>query len=91
MKKVALFLMAALVMSSSMPVLAVDDMSKDECLTISKNCKGEVDSLQQKMKKLNTEIKKGTRVYTPEELKTLHNKLKEANNMLDAMTKPGGK
>jgi len=89
MKKIALFAMAALVMSSSMPVFAVDNMSKDECLTISKGCKEEVDSIQQKMKKLNTEIKKGTKVYTPEELKALQAKLKEANEMLDTLLKPG--
>lgn len=38
--------------------------SKDECLVISKNRKDEVDSVQKKMKKLNAEIKKGTKVYT---------------------------
>jgi len=91
MKRAALFVMAALVMSSSMPVFAADDMSKDECLLISKDCKGEVDSIQEKIKKLETEINKGTTVYTTDELKALHKKLIEVNDMLDALYKPGGR
>lgn len=89
MKKVAMLVMAAVVMSSSVSVFATEDMSKDECLTISKNCKAEVDSMQQQIKKLNAEIKKGTKVYTPEELKKLHQKLKDINATLRAMNKPG--
>jgi len=86
MKSSALFVIAALVVSSSVPVFADE---KDECLLASKNCKAEVDSLQQKMKKLNGEIKKGTKVYSADELKKLNEKLKEANAMLDVMMKPG--
>jgi translation initiation factor 2B subunit (eIF-2B alpha/beta/delta family) len=91
MKKVALFVMAVMaasVMTSSMPVFAAQ---KDECLLISKNCKDEVDSIQQKIKKLNTEIKKGTKVYTPDELKILQSKLKEVNDQMDELMKPGGR
>jgi hypothetical protein len=89
MKRIVLFAVAALVMSGSMPVFAADDMSKDECLVMSKNCKDEVDSIQQKMKKLNAEIKKGKKVYTSAELKALHQKLKETDEMLDSLMKPG--
>jgi uncharacterized protein YlxW (UPF0749 family) len=92
MKKVAMFVMAVVsfvavsVISSSPPVFAAQ---KDECLLVSKNCKDEVDSMQQKIKKLNAEIKKGTKVYTAEELKILHTKLKEVNAQMDALMKPG--
>ena len=89
MRTAAICVVAALVMSSSMTVLAMEGMDKNECLTMSINCKGEVDSIQQKMKKLNAEIKKGKKVYTAEELKALNLKLKEANAMLDGMLKPG--
>ena len=89
MRTAAICVVAALVMSSSMTVLAMEGMDKNECLTMSMNCKGEVDSIQQKMKKLNAEIKKGKKVYTAEELKALNLKLKEANAMLDGMLKPG--
>lgn len=88
MRKAALLVIAALMMSS-VPVLAMEGMDKNECLAVSMNCKAEVDSIQQKMKKLNTEIKKGKKVYSAEELKTLNAKLKEANALLDSMMKPG--
>jgi translation initiation factor 2B subunit (eIF-2B alpha/beta/delta family) len=89
MKRVSLLVMALMavsVMSTSMPAFAAE---KDECLLASKHCKGEVDSIQQKMKKLDTEIKKGTKVYTVEELKTLQRKLKEVNDQMDSLMKPG--
>jgi len=86
MRKPALFIIAAVVMSCSMPVFASE---KDECLLASKNCKDQVDSIQQKVKKLNSEIKKGKKVYTADELKTLHAKLKEVNAMLDDLNRPG--
>lgn len=89
MKKAALVVMAAFVMTNSTLAFAMEDMNKNECLTISKNCKDEVDSIQQKITKLNAEIKKGTKVYTPEELKALHQKLKDINAALKALNKPG--
>jgi hypothetical protein len=87
--RTVLCLVAALVMSSSMTVFAMEGMDKNECLSMSVACKGEADSIQQKMKKLNAEIKKGKKVYTAEELKTLNAKLKEANALLDDLLKPG--
>ena len=56
---------------------------KDQCLLASKGCAAEVDSLQAKIKKLNKEVKKGTKVYSAEEIKKLNEKLKEAEKMLD--------
>lgn len=38
MKKAALFVMAIMVMSSSVPAFAMEKMEKDECLTMSMNC-----------------------------------------------------
>ncbi len=58
---------------------------KDECLLISKQCKDETMSIQDKMQKLQAEIQKGKRVYTPEELKKLENKLNETQKMLDEL------
>jgi flagellar motility protein MotE (MotC chaperone) len=71
-------------------VAFADDMQmkesqKDECLLISKNCKNESLSIQEKMEKLNAEIKKGKRIYTAEELKKLENKMKETEEMLDVI------
>ncbi|HZV82714.1 MAG TPA: hypothetical protein VFF53_11170 [Geobacteraceae bacterium] len=89
MRKAAVLLLAAFITSVSVPVFAGEMKgSKDECLLVSKNCKDEVDSIQTKIKKLNTEIKKGKKVYSAEELKKLEAKLQEAETMLDNMLKP---
>jgi uncharacterized protein YlxW (UPF0749 family) len=80
--------MAAMLVAS--PVFAADmtKEKKDECLLASKECKGEVDSIQKKIKKLDAEIKKGKKVYSAEELKKLEMKLEEANKMLDTLLAP---
>jgi len=87
MKKIALMAMAAFTMSATMPAFAAEMTKdqKDECLLASKNCMNEVDSLQKKIKKLNTEIKKGKKVYSADELKKLNTKLKEAEDMVDVL------
>lgn len=88
MKKIAILLVAAFLTSVSVPAFAQDTKeAKDECLLVSKSCKTEVDSIQQKIKKLQAEIKKGKKAYTAEELKKLESKLKEADDMLDNLLK----
>ncbi len=91
MKKLAIFICTAVMMSASVPAFANQTMTKgqkDECLLASKECANQVDSIQQKMKRLQNEIKKGEKVYTPEELKKLNEKLDETDKMLDHMLKP---
>lgn len=93
MKKMAVMVMAAFMMSATMPVLAAEmtKEEKDQCLLASKNCATEVDTLQKKIKKLNAEIKKGKKVYSAEDLKKLDQKLEEANKLLDdIMSGTGG-
>ena len=87
----ALMLAAAVFMLSAVP--AFSQMSadeKNECLLASKNCANQVDDIYKRIHKLNKEIKKGTRVYTPAELKKLSDKLQETQDLLDDMTKRGG-
>jgi peptidoglycan hydrolase CwlO-like protein len=90
MKKIALLLCAAFMMSATMPVYAAEMKkdAKDECLLASKNCMNEVDSLQKKIKKLQAEIKKGKKVYSADELKKLQAKLDEANKLVDTLLAP---
>lgn len=92
MKKMAVLLMAAFMMSATVPVLAAEmtKEEKDMCLLASKNCGTEVDTLQKKIKKLNAEIKKGKKVYSAEDIKKLQQKLDEANDLLDTILKGGG-
>ena len=91
MKKITVLLLAAFMMSATVPVLAAEKMTKEEkneCLLVSKGCATEVDTIQKKMKKLQAEIKKGEKVYSPEELKRLQQKLDETNKMLDTLLEP---
>ena len=89
MRKVGIMSLAAL-LCFSVPVFAeMSKEEKDQCLLAAKNCAGEVDSIQKQVKKLQAEIKKGTKVYTAEELKTLEKKLKEVNEFIKSMGKPG--
>lgn len=86
-------IMTALLVSATVPAYAAQQgkMTKEEkdmCLLISRNCEGEVDSIQKRIKRLQGEIKKGNKVYSPEELKKLEQKLKEANKILDTLLAP---
>lgn len=87
MKKVAVVMLAVFSMAVSAPAFAAEmtKEQKDQCLLASKGCTAEVDSLQAKIKKLNKEIKKGTKVYSADEIKKLNEKLKEAEKLLDGI------
>ena len=92
MKKVLIALLTAVALSATSMAFAADapkTNGKDECLLASKNCKDQVDSIQQKIKRINTEIKKGKKVYSAEELKKLQQKLKEADDILNNLERPG--
>ena len=90
MKKMTIMLSAAIFMLSSVPAFSqMTQAEKDECLLASKNCMNQVDDIQKRIKKLDQEIKKGTRVYTPEELKKLQDKLTETQQVLKDLEKPG--
>ncbi len=90
MKRIATILLAAMLTAATVPAFAeMTKEEKDQCLLASKGCMNEVDSIQQRIKKLNREIKKGTKVYTPEELKTLEQKLKDVSEFLKDLERPG--
>lgn len=89
MRKMAMVLAASLFTLSSVPAFAqTTSTQKDECLLASKNCMSQVDDIRNRIYKLDKEIKKGNRVYTPEELKKLQDKLKEAGEILRTLEKP---
>lgn len=77
--------LVALLMSAAVPVLATENPSQEKviCNLASKNCVSRVQTLEKKIKKLNTEIRKGNKQYSPEELKKLEMKLQEAQDQLD--------
>jgi len=91
MKKMALMLTAAVFTLSTVPAFSeMTKAQKDECLLASKNCTAQVDDIYKRMHKLDKEIKKGTKVYTPQELQNLRDKLQETNQMLKEMEQGGG-
>ena len=89
MKKIVVLMIAVFSMAVAVPVFAAEmtKEQKDQCLLASKGCAGEADSIQKKIKKLQTEIKKGTKVYSADEIKKLNAKLKEAEDILDNLMK----
>ena len=96
MKKILIAVLTTFALSATSMAFAEEvhehkAVEKNECLLAAKGCKDEVDSIQQKVKKINREIKKGTKVYSAEELKKLQQKLQEANEIINNLEKSGGR
>ncbi|MBJ6724329.1 hypothetical protein [Geomesophilobacter sediminis] len=64
---------------------AAPQSQKDECILNSKDCGDQALSIQTKIDRLKQEIEKGTRVYTPQEIQKLKNRLKAAEDVLDEL------
>lgn len=88
----------ALILISAMPALAAetgmgtgsgDRNQKDECLLVVQTCRNSVDSIQQRIERLNREISKGERVYSKEELRHLQYQLRDANQNLEVLLEGG--
>jgi hypothetical protein len=95
MKKLILVLMAV-GLFGAMPALAAENngmkMDMHEGMTMdtpdgARECALQAESIQQKIKRLNTEIAQGSKKHSAKDLKTLENKLKEANQLLDQMNR----
>jgi len=99
MKKMIVFLMAATLFTAAVPAFAAehggshdpaDVQCAKECEMLLKNCSQEVDSIQQRIKKLKAAIKKdGADQQKLEDLKTLKQKLAETDALLKSLEKPG--
>lgn len=89
MKKIAVLMIAVFSMAVAAPAFAADvnKEQKDQCILAAKGCAGSADTIQQKIKKLQAEVKKGTKVYSADEIKKLNAKLKEAEDLLDSLLK----
>jgi hypothetical protein len=90
MKKTIVSACAVFVALAAIPAIASVSLDgKDECLLYGKNCPNVVDSLPERITKLKAEIAKGEKVYTSEELNKLKRKLKEDNETMRVLQKPG--
>lgn len=81
-------IMAATLLLGALPVLADEGVAgnindrgqsvqKNECLLVAMNCGMGSDSVEQRIERLNGEIRKGTDVYTTDELRKLRDQLSE--------------
>lgn len=95
MKKLLVIIMA-LGLFSAMPVLAAEHAGmekgshegmKMETAEGVRECALQAETIQQKIKRLNAEVAKGSKKYSAEELKKLEYKLKEANEILDQLNR----
>jgi peptidoglycan hydrolase CwlO-like protein len=95
-----LALLAAALMLLTVPVLAVEGTmdkmleqgqqgGKDECLLVAKNCGSEVDTIQQRIERIQKEIGRGTDVYTNDELKSLNRQLENEIKNLEELSTGG--
>ncbi|MBJ6802575.1 hypothetical protein [Geomonas propionica] len=87
MKRLAVVLVAV-GLFVAMPAFAAEHegmkMDTDEGV---RECALQAESIQKKINRIQGEIKQGSKKYTAEELKQLQNKLKEANEVLDTITR----
>jgi len=63
---------------------------KDECLLVAMDCGNKVDSIQQRIDRINKEISRGTDVYTADELKRLNEQLEDASKTLEFLINSSG-
>lgn len=90
MKRVVVSVCAVIIALVAMPVFGAGQAEgKNYFLLYGKNGPNLVDSLPERIAKLKTEIAKGEKVYTPEELKLLVRKLKEDNETIRVLNRPG--
>lgn len=86
----------ALTMALFVPAMAAegaagvhDQNCKKECAIQVKNCQTEVDSLPQRIQRLQTAIEKNADSYSKEELNNLKRQLEEALSMLENLQRGG--
>jgi hypothetical protein len=83
MRKFALALMTV-ALFGAMPVFAEQSEMKMEHEGV-RECALQAETIQEKIKRFETEIAKGEKKYSAKDLKNLNKKLKEANELLDEM------
>jgi peptidoglycan hydrolase CwlO-like protein len=101
MKKILTIIITTSLFTTLVPVFAEENYQqspdqsqseqfKKECDILLKNCAMEVDSIQERINKLQAAISgKSANHYTLEELKILNKKLQEANETMRELNRPG--
>jgi hypothetical protein len=83
----ALMIMAVPVLANDLSVIpsrepAEQNPGKDQCLIVAMNCGDRADSIQNRIDAIQTEINKGSAVYTDDELGVLRRRLDAEKNDL---------
>ena len=87
MKRLAVILMAV-GLFGAMPVFAAEhEGMKMDTKEGVRECALQAESIQKKIKRIQSEMKKGSTKYSAEDLATLNKKLKEANETLDLLNR----
>jgi len=87
MKKILVVLMAV-GLFGAMPALSAEhEGMKMDTAEGARECALQAETIQAKIKRLNAEVAKGSKKYSADDLKKLENKLKEANDLLDNLSK----
>jgi hypothetical protein len=86
MKKLTMMALTALLMFNTLPAFA-QQTPQDEyiCKVQAGTCLKQADVVQRKMKKIEADVQKGNKTYSPEDLKQIEQKLKEVEQMLDEL------
>ncbi len=79
-----IIMLTGLMLAAAIPGIAQQTHEeKVACDLAAKNCLNKAEILEKRVKKLNAEIKKGSKTYSAEDLKKLEQKLKETQDLLD--------
>ena len=83
MKKLVFLVIATLMLNCVAAFAQETPQDQFTCKLQAGNCLKRADSVQRRMKKVDTEIQKNKKVYSAEDLKKIDDKLKEVEQMLD--------
>jgi Skp family chaperone for outer membrane proteins len=84
MKTSAILVMAAFLMSAAVPVFAATAQENETCQIAATTCLTKAEVVEKRMKKMKGEIKKGA-TYSPDDMKTLEQKLQDVMDQMDKM------
>jgi TolA-binding protein len=100
MKKTMVILMATSLFAAAVPAMAmdmdhgrmqnqqqVDAQCVKDCDLLLRNCGQEVDSIQQKIQKLQSAVQDNSSAYTRDQLNKLKQQLKDAKDTLETLEK----
>jgi|SRR5208282_1102427 hypothetical protein len=85
MKRRAVLPLVLVLMSVAGPVFPQNVQEKVICEIAAKNSLNTLEIIKKRIKKIDAEIKKGSRTYSADDMKKLEQKLQETRDLLDKM------